>query len=92
VRERNKIERYSFAKIPSVIDMPNLNEIQLSSFNNFLQMDVPPSKRRDQGLQAVFKSIFPITDAHNTMSLEFVEYSNGVPKYSKDECIERDMT
>jgi len=92
LRNRNRIERQSFSKIPSVIDMPNLNEIQLSSFRNFLQLDMPPSKRRDQGLQAAFKSIFPITDVHNTSTLEFIDYSIGVPKYAKAECIERDMT
>ena len=90
--EKNRIERHSFSKIQSVLEMPNLNEIQVSSFNNFLQLDLPPAKRRDQGLQAVFKSVFPITDVHNTLSLDFVDYSIGVPKYSKEECIERDMT
>ena len=92
MRNRNRIERQSFSKIPSVIDMPNLNEIQLSSFRNFLQLDVPSSKRRNQGLHAAFKSIFPITDVHNTSILEFIDYSIGVPKYTKAECIERDMT
>ncbi len=92
MRDRNRIKRHSFSKIPSLIEMPNLNEIQLSSFNDFLQPDVPPSERRDQGLQAVFKSIFPITDVRNTMSLEFIDYSFGVPKYSVEECIERDRT
>ena len=72
--------------------MPNLNEIQLLSFNNFMQLDCATEKRSDQGLQAVFKSIFPITNVHNTMNLEFIDYSIGVPKYSKEECIERDMT
>ncbi|HUT63725.1 MAG TPA: DNA-directed RNA polymerase subunit beta, partial [Anaerolineae bacterium] len=62
------------------------------SFNNFLQLDVPASKRRNQGLQGVFKSIFPITDVHNTLSLDFEEYSVGVSKYTKEECLERDMT
>ena len=91
-QDRTKIKQNSFSKIPSVIKIHNLNEIQLSSFENFLQSKVPPSKRSEQGLQAAFKSIFPITDVHNTASLEFVEYSIGVPKYSKAECIERDMT
>ena len=72
--------------------MPDLNEIQLSSFNDFLQLNVSPSKRHNQGLQAVFKSIFPITDVHNTMNLEFIDYSAGVPKYSVEECLERDRT
>ena len=92
MRDRTKIIRHSFAKIPGVVDMPYLLDLQISSFNNFLQLDVPPAKRRDHGLQAVFKSIFPITDVHGTMSLEFVDYSVGVPKYSKQECLDRDMT
>ncbi|MBN1292409.1 MAG: DNA-directed RNA polymerase subunit beta [Candidatus Latescibacteria bacterium] len=72
--------------------MPYLLDLQVSSFNNFLQPDVAPSKRLNQGLQAVFNSIFPISDVHNTMTLEFVDYSIGVPKYSIEECVERDMT
>ncbi|MHB9031394.1 MAG: DNA-directed RNA polymerase subunit beta, partial [Candidatus Latescibacterota bacterium] len=92
MRDRTRIERQSFAKIPTIVDMPYLLDLQISSFNNFLQLDVPPSRRRDQGLQAVFKSIFPIADVHNTMSLEFIDYSVGVPKYSMQECIDRDMT
>lgn len=92
MRTKKNIKRHSFGKIPSVIEMPNLNEIQLSSFQNFLQINVPPEKRREQGLQAVFKSIFPISDVHNSMNLEFIDYSVGIPKYSKNECIERDMT
>jgi len=86
------VQRHSFEKIETVVDMPYLLDLQISSFNNFLQLDVPPSKRKNQGLQAVFKSIFPITDVHNSMSLEFEEYSVGVPKYSVEECLERDMT
>ncbi|MDP2982615.1 MAG: DNA-directed RNA polymerase subunit beta [Candidatus Latescibacter sp.] len=92
MRDRKKIERQSFAKIPTVVDMPYLLDLQISSFNNFLQLDLPPSKRREQGLQAVFRSIFPISDVHNTMNLEFVDYSIGVTKYSKVECVDRDMT
>ncbi|MFA6470795.1 MAG: DNA-directed RNA polymerase subunit beta [Candidatus Latescibacterota bacterium] len=92
MRDRKIIERQSFAKIPAVVDMPYLLDLQISSFNNFLQLDIPPAKRREQGLQAVFKSIFPISDVHNTMSLEFVDYSMGVTKYSKAECVDRDMT
>lgn len=72
--------------------MPYLLDLQVSSFKYFLQRDVPPNRRRDQGLQAVFKSIFPIADVHGTMNLEFVDYSVGVPKYSKHECVDRDMT
>ena len=86
------IERHSFAKIPTAIDMPYLLDLQIASFKNFLQLEIPPNKREDKGLQAVFKSIFPISDVHNTLTLEFVDYSVGVPKYSIKECVERDMT
>ena len=72
--------------------MPYLLDLQIASFSDFLQLNTPASSRANEGLQAVFKGIFPITDVHNTMSLEFEEYSVGVPKYSKEECIERDMT
>ncbi len=86
------IQRHSFQKIKTVVEMPYLLDLQLSSFKNFLQLDVPPGRRKSMGLEAVFRSIFPITDVHNSMSLEFEEYSVGVPKYSMAECIERDMT
>ncbi|MCE5252118.1 DNA-directed RNA polymerase subunit beta [bacterium] len=92
MQDKNRIERLSFEKIQTVVDMPYLLDLQISSFNNFLQPDIAPSKRRDQGLQGVFKSIFPISDVHNTMILEYVDYSIGVPKYSIEECVERDMT
>ena len=72
--------------------MPYLLDLQISSYNNFLQLDVEPGKRLKQGLQAVFKSIFPISDVHNTKTIDFVGYSVGVPKYSMVECVERDMT
>jgi len=86
------IQRHSFQKIKTVVEMPYLLDLQLSSFNSFLQLDLPASKRKRFGLEAVFRSIFPIADVHNSMSLEFEEYSVGVPKYSMEECIERDMT
>lgn len=92
MQERNHIQRQSFEKIANVVEMPFLLDLQISSFENFLQMDIAPSRRRNIGLQAVFNAIFPITDVHNSMSLEFEEYSVGVPKYSVSECLERDMT
>ena len=92
MQDIKQIERHSFSKIETVVEMPYLLDLQIASFDQFLQVDVAPTKRNNQGLQAVFKSIFPITDVHNTMSLEYEDYSVGVPKYSIDECIERDMT
>ena len=72
-----KRERISFAKIPSVIPIPNLIEIQKDSYERFLQMDLLPHEREETGLQGVFKSIFPITDYRENCSLEFVSYSIG---------------
>ncbi len=72
--------------------MPNLLDIQLDSYDWFLQKDIPPGAREKQGLEAVFHGIFPITDAHNLYSLEFVGYSVGTPKYDVQECLERGTT
>ena len=86
--------RVDFSKIPSVFPIPNLLEIQKQSYARFLQADIKPSERKETGLQAVFKSIFPITDFRGTSSLEFVDYSIGKweGKYSIEECKERGMT
>ncbi len=86
------IDRKSYGRIEAAIDMPNLLDIQLDSYNEFLQKDIPSSERKQQGLLAVFKSIFPITDVHNLFSLEFVEYTVGTPKYEEGECLERGTT
>ena len=86
------IERTSYSRIVSAIEMPNLLDIQINSYNWFLQKDVPSGERKNQGLQAVFNSILPISDVHNLYSLEFVNYSIGTPKYGVDECLERGTT
>jgi DNA-directed RNA polymerase subunit beta len=70
-------DRVDFAKIPTSIPIPNLIEIQKSSYERFLQMRVLPQDREDAGLQSVFKSVFPITDLRDNCSLEFIEYSIG---------------
>ena len=74
------------------MDIPNLLDVQLRSFEYFLQLSVSPEKRKNQGLQAVFNEIFPIADARGNFSLEFVSYALGEPKYEVDECQERDVT
>jgi DNA-directed RNA polymerase subunit beta len=81
--------RKSFSKIPKVIDIPNLIDIQKHSFDKFLQIDVPPEKREDSGLQGVFSDVFPIRDFNETSSLEFVSYHLEKPKYDVDECHQR---
>ncbi|HEV7275050.1 MAG TPA: DNA-directed RNA polymerase subunit beta [Devosiaceae bacterium] len=88
---RRKV-RKSFGSIREVTEMPNLIEVQKASYDQFLLVDEPKGGRKEEGLQAVFKSVFPITDFSNTASLEFVRYEFEQPKYDVDECRQRDMT
>ncbi len=69
--------RFDFSKIPATIQIPNLIEVQKRSYDRFLQMDKLPSEREDGGLQAVFQSVFPITDFRNVSQLEFVDFAIG---------------
>ena len=87
---RRKV-RKSFGSIREVTEMPNLIEVQKASYDQFLLVDEPKGGRAEEGLQAVFKSVFPITDFSNTASLEFVKYEFEQPKYDVDECRQRDM-
>jgi len=73
----NVSRRIDFSKIPSVIQIPNLIEVQRRSYERFLQMNLLPSERQDSGLQAVFNSVFPITDFRGVAQLDFVDYSIG---------------
>ncbi len=84
--------RRSFGKIKKIIEIPNLIEIQKRSYDDFLQVGVSTEDRADVGLQAVFKSVFPIKDFNETASLEFVAYELGTPKYDVEECHQRGMT
>jgi DNA-directed RNA polymerase subunit beta len=84
--------RKDFSKIPRILDIPNLIEIQKESFERFLQTRIDPEKRERAGLQAVFQSVFPIRDFNDTASLEFVGYTLEEPKYDVQECLQRGMT
>ncbi len=84
--------RKSFGRIPQIAEMPNLIEVQKYSYDQFLQVDEPKGGRPDQGLQSVFKSVFPISDFSETATLEFVRYEFEPPKYDVDECQQRGMT
>ena len=84
--------RKSFGKIPEAVQMPNLIEVQRSSYEQFLKRDVRPADRGDEGLEAVFKSVFPIKDFNERATLEYVSYEFEDPKYDVEECIQRDMT
>src|SRR4026208_1034545 len=86
------ITSISFAKLEPKKDMPHLLDIQTRAFEALLQTDAAANEREDIGLERVFKDLFPIADVHENFSLEFVRYTLGEPKYSVEECIERDMT
>ena len=84
--------RKSFGRIAEVAPMPNLIEVQKSSYDAFLQMGVATEKRGDVGLQEVFKSVFPIRDFSERAMLEFVGYELEEPKYDVEECQQRGLT
>lgn len=92
MEKTKRLERKSFSKLTSEPDIPNLLEVQLRSYEEFLQMEVEAEKREDKGLQAVFSTVFPISDVRENYSLEFVRYSLGTPRYTVSECLERNMT
>lgn len=79
-------DRVSFDKIREVIDLPDLLENQKTSYRDFLQRNAPPDERKNTGLQAILKEVFPITDLAKVSSLEFISYSLGHPKYDILEC------
>jgi DNA-directed RNA polymerase subunit beta len=84
--------RRDFGKIPSIVEIPNLIEVQKRSYETFLQKDISAERREDIGLQAVFKSVFPIADYNDNALLEFDSYHFGDPKYTVEECHDRGMT
>ncbi|ACT59773.1 DNA-directed RNA polymerase subunit beta [Hirschia baltica] len=83
--------RKSFGNIPESIQMPNLIEIQRSSYEHFLQMHVSSSEREGEGLDAVFRSVFPIKDFSDRATLEYVSYEFEPPKFDTQECMQRDL-
>src|SRR5471032_2703371 len=88
---RKRVRKF-FGHIKEVAEMPNLIEVQKASYDQFLMVDEPVGGRLDEGLQAVFRSVFPISDFSNTSMLEFVRYEFEPPKYDVDECRQRGMT
>ena len=82
----------SFAKLDQGMPMPHLLDIQTRAFQSLLLPEGKGAERTDVGLERVFKDVFPIQDVNGNYSLEFVKYGLGEPKYSVEECIERDMT
>ncbi len=92
VAEKSSNGRISFGIIESVIEYPDLLNVQTDSWDSFLQAGIPPEKRVNRGLQQIFKMNFPLTDARENYLLEFVEYYVEKPKYSVIECQERGLS
>ena len=88
---RKRVRKF-FGHIREVAEMPNLIEVQKASYDQFLLVDEPKGGRPDEGLQSVFKSVFPISDFSGASLLEFVKYEFEAPKYDVDECRQRGMT
>ena len=89
---RDENGRVSFANIPEVMEIPNLLAVQLESYDKFLQRDLPIDKRKNQGLESVFNSVFPIEAPKGNYKLEYHGFIIGESKYSEEECKERDLT
>ena len=84
--------RYNFARAKSPMAYPDFLDVQLKSFQDFLQLDTPPEKRKNDGLFKVFSENFPIADTRNNFVLEFLDYYIDPPRYSIEECLERGLT
>jgi DNA-directed RNA polymerase subunit beta len=78
--------RKDFSKIPQVLDIPHLLDVQIKSYADFLQADIPPDKRSDTGLHGAFKGVFPLEDYNGKASLEYLYYRLDEPKYDFAEC------
>ncbi|MDR0833222.1 MAG: DNA-directed RNA polymerase subunit beta [Candidatus Symbiothrix sp.] len=88
----NKNQRVNFASIKNPLAFPDFLEVQLKSFQDFLQLDTPSDKRKNEGLYKVFAENFPIADTRNNFVLEFLDYFIDPPRYTIDECLERGLT
>ena len=85
-------KRVNFASIKNPMKYPDFLEVQLKSFQDFLQLDTPPEKRKNDGLYKVFAENFPIADTRNNFVLEFLDYYIDPPHYTIDDCLERGLT
>ena len=85
-------QRVNFATIKNPMPYPDFLEVQLKSFQDFLQLDTPPEKRKNDGLYKVFAENFPIADTRNNFVLEFLDYYIDPPRYTIEDCLERGLT
>jgi DNA-directed RNA polymerase subunit beta len=89
---KNANQRINFASIKNPLDFPDFLEIQLKSFQDFIQLDAPPESRKNEGLYKVFTENFPIADTRNNFVLEFLDYYVDPPRYTIEECLDRGLT
>jgi len=87
-----KVERVNFGRLPETVEMPNLIEVQLDSYRSFLQEDVAPKNRKNYGLQAVFREVFPIESYDEKIKLDFSHYELGQAKQGPIECLREGVT
>ena len=85
-------QRINFASVRNPMPCPDFLEVQLKSFKDFLQLDTPPEKRKNEGLYKVFSENFPIADTRNNFVLEFLDYYIDPPRYTIEECLEHGLT
>ena len=85
-------QRINFASVKEPMPFPDFLDVQLKSFRDFLQLDTPLEKRKNDGLYKVFSENFPIADTRNNFVLEFLDYSIDAPRYTIEECLERGLT
>jgi len=84
--------RVTFARVHEVIDLPDLLDVQISAYQDFLQNELPPAERQPVGLEAGFLANFPISDAREIFTLEYIDYRAERPKYNVEECRDRELT
>jgi len=82
----------NFGRFGDAVDVPDLTEVQTRSYDRFLQLDVPPERRTVTGLEGVLKEIFPIESYDKKISLDYVRYELGKPRYDPDECRQLRLT
>ena len=88
----DKYSRVNFASVKNPFPYPDFLEVQLQSFRDFLQLDTPTEKRKNEGLYKVFAENFPIADTRNNFVLEFLDYYIDPPRYTIDECLDHGLT
>src|SRR2546425_10059014 len=86
------VQDRNFGRFGDAVDVPPLTDVQTRSYDRFLQLDVPPEKREQMGLEGVLREIFPIESYDKKLSLDYIKYELGKPRYDPDECRQLRLT